>query len=126
MLNSVGAVLAGVAADAFQRHGEIDDRTRVFFLVVALLELRFLGQCVFQRHAEGGWNQLGDAVDEAVAVPEHAPAIAHHGLGCHVAIGDDLADLVAPVAVGDVVEHPVAFLHAEVHVEIRHGHPFRI
>ena len=51
---------------------------------------------------------------------QYPPAIAHHGLGCHGAVGDDLANLVAAVGFRDVIDHKIAFLHAEIDVEIGH------
>src|SRR5690606_29847542 len=74
----------------------------------------------------GGGDQLGDAVDEAVRVAEHAAGVAHHGFGGHGAVGDDLADAVAAVLAGDVVDDLVAPVHAEVDVEVGHRHAFGV
>ena len=63
---------------------------------------------------------------KAVAVAEHARDVADHRLRGHRAVGDDLRDAVAPVALGDVIDDPVAALHAEVHVEVRHRDALRI
>ena len=79
--------------------------------------------CAFlQGHVQIRRYQLGDAVDEAVAIAEHATAVAHHRLGVHAAEGDDLADLIVTIGIGHVIDHPVAIGHAEVDVEIRHRH----
>ena len=57
---------------------------------------------------------------------QHAPAITHYGLGSHGSEGDDLADLVAAVSSGHVVDHQVTFFHAKIDIEIRHGDAFRV
>ena len=52
--------------------------------------------------------------------------IAHHGLGRHGAVGDNLRHLFVTVAVGDVAYYPVAPFDAEVHIEIRQRHTLGI
>ena len=54
-------------------------------------------------------------------MPEHARDVAHHGLRGHRAVGDDLRDALAAVALRHVVDHAVAAVHAEVDVEVGHG-----
>src|SRR5690606_26760251 len=55
--------------------------------------------------------------------PAHVP---HHRLGRHGAEGDDLAHRVAAVFFCHVINYAVTAVHAEVHVEVGHGHPFRV
>ncbi len=85
-------------------------------------------ECVFERQRIGGLqrNELRDPVDVTVAHAEHATRVAQHGLCRHRAVGDDLADLVAPVLARDVVDHRIAAVHAEVDVEVGHRHAFGI
>jgi hypothetical protein len=63
---------------------------------------------IVERDAERHRDQLGDAVDETVRMAKHAAAVAHDRLRRHRAVGDDLADAVAAVLVGDVVDDVVA------------------
>ncbi len=44
----------------------------------------------------------------------------------HGAEGDDLADLVPPVLLGNVLDHLLAAVLAEVHVDIGHGDPLGV
>ena len=117
---------ASVSRQALQRSGQVEDGARVFFLVVAAFELFFLLQRLVQRHAQFQRYQLGDAVDESISVPQHAAAVAHHGLGGHGAVGNDLADLVTAIVFRDVVDDLVAFFHAKVDIEVRHGNTLGI
>ncbi len=114
-------MLAGVAGQALELLREIDDRADLLVLVIQRLQVLALGQGLLQGHAQFERDQLGDPVDEAVAMAQHTPDIAHHGLRGHGPVGDDLRHLVATVAFGDVVDHVVALLHAEIDIEVGHG-----
>ena len=71
-------------------------------------------------------NHLGDAVAEHVGQVEHPADVAHHGLGCHRAEGDDLRHRFGAVFLLDVVDDAIAPVLAEVDVEVRHRHALRI
>ena len=94
--------------------------------VVQALQFLFLLERLVERDADLEGNQLGDLVHIAIIVPEHAADIAHHGLGGQGAVGDDLRYALAAILVGDVFDDPVAALHAEVDVEVRHGYALGI
>ncbi len=119
-------VLAGVAGQAFQLHGHVDEGGDLLVLVVGALEVLALGQGLLQGHAQLEGDQLGDAVHEAVGVTQDPAHIAHHGLRGHGAEGDDLGDRVAPIAPGDIVDDQVTLLHAEVDIEVGHGDPLGV
>ena len=114
-------VHAGVACQSFQRAGEIDEVVDLLLGVVQALELRLLLQRVIEGDAELERNELGDLVDEAIGHAQHAADVAHDGLCGHGAVRDDLRDALAAVPPGNVVDHAVAALHAEVDVEVGHG-----
>ena len=119
---------AGIAHEAFQAPAEVNDVADVLVLVVELPQLRFLGQRDIERHLGAGvvGHQLGDAIHEAVGLAKHPPHVAHHGARRHRAVGDDLGDAVTTVALADVVDDPIATLHAEIDVEVRHRHALGI
>ena len=79
-----------------------------------------------QSHADFEGDQLGDAVDEAVGVAHDPSHVAHHRLGGHGPVSGDLRDFFPAVFFGDVVDDLVALVHAEVDIEVGHGHPFGI
>ncbi|KAG1260920.1 hypothetical protein G6F66_014386 [Rhizopus arrhizus] len=120
-------VLAGVAGQVFQLQRQVDQVADIVLGLVALDQFGrghfragaflALAQRILQVDAEDVRNQLGNAVDQAVREAEHAAGVAHHCLGGHGAVGDDLADALAPVLACDVVDHLVAAVHAEVDVE---------
>ncbi len=117
---------AGVAHQSFERARQVDQLAHLVLGLVAPPQLVLLGERVVERDAELERDQLGDAVDEAVAAAEHAGHVAHHRLRRHGAVGDDLRHAVAAVALGDVLDDAVAAFHAEVHVEVRHRHALGI
>ena len=67
-------------------------------------------------------HHLAQAIDVAVAHLQDAPAVAQHGARLQLAEGDDLRDLVGPVALLHVADHLAAAGFAEVDVEVRHRH----
>ena len=114
-------VLAGVAGDPLQLAPHVDQGAHLLVLLVGELEVVAVLERLVQGHAQLEGDHLGHPVDEAVGVAHHPAHVAHHRLGGHGAEGDDLGDRLAPVALGHVVDDPVAALHAEVDVEIGHG-----
>ena len=132
-------VLAGVAGQVFQLQGQVHQVAHVVLGFVALLELgddavRLLARAfaaadrVFQRHRVRRLqrNEFRQAVHETVRETKHAPGIAQHRLRRHGAVGDDLRHAVPAVLAGDVVDHLVAAVHAEIDVEVRHRHAFGV
>ncbi len=130
---------ADVAHHALHARGQRQQLGHLFVGGLALLELgRLLARVdesrvgmlghLRQRHrlARRRRNQLGDAVDVAVAHAQHAADVAQRRLGRHGAEGDDLAHRVAAVLVLHVVDDAVAVGLAEVDVEIGHRLAFGI
>jgi hypothetical protein len=108
-------VLAGVAGEVLEAARQVEQVADVVFGVVALDQLgrgevavflrglRF-AQRIVEADAQRVRDQLGDAVDHAVRMAEHASGVAHHRLRGHGAVGDDLRDAVAAVLARDVVD----------------------
>ena len=67
-------------------------------------------------------DRLGDAVDLAVGVAEHAADVADRGPGEHRAERDDLGDVVLAVLAPDVGDDLVAPAVLEVDVDVGHRH----
>lgn len=119
-------VLAGTTGDAFQLEGHLPDFGGFLVALEEVAEHFFLLVGFFQGHADFERDHLRQPVGEAVGLALDPGHVAHHRLRRHGAEGDDLADRVAPVGIGHVVDHPVAAFHAEVDVEVGHGDPFRV
>src|SRR5690606_1623993 len=114
-------VLAGATGDAFQLEGHLPDFLG-FLVVLEELAQRFLHLVgLLQGHAHFEGDHLRQLVGQTVGLALGARHVAHHRLGGHGAEGDDLAHRVAAVLVRHVLDHPVAAIHAEVHVEVGHG-----
>ncbi len=75
-------------------------------------------------------TELRDEPREATRVDgrhaHDAPDVPHHALALELMEGGDLPDGVMPVFVADVVDHVLAFAHAEVDVEVGHRHALRV
>ena len=119
-------VHAGIARQPFERPREIDEVLDLLVFLVETLELGLLFERIVERDAELEGNELGDLVDVAVAHAEHATHVAHHGLRRHGAVGDDLRHAFAAILLRHVFDDAVAPVHAEVDVEVRHRHAFRV
>ena len=109
---------SGVASQSFELLRQIDDRPDVIVRLVALLQL-IVGERPVERHSEIERDELRDLIDESVWVAEYPADVTHDRPGGHGSEGDDLRDVVWGISGGDIVDHPVATLHAEVDVEIR-------
>ncbi len=57
---------------------------------------------------------------------EHAANITHDGLRRHRTVGDDLRDTVTAVLLRNILDDPVAAIHAKIHVEVGHRDAFGI
>ena len=87
------------------------------------------GSCcmrLLQLDVELGGNQLGDAVHVREADIQHAADVLDRGARAQRAEGDDLRHLLAPVFLGDVLDHFAAPAGVEVDVDIRHADALRI
>src|SRR5574337_538699 len=113
-------MFAGIAHQAFQRFRQINQLAHLVVFLIALAQFRLLDERLVERHFQLEGNELGDLVHVAVVVPQHAADVAHHRARRHAAEGDDLRHMTVAVAPGHVVNHAIAALHAEVHVEVRH------
>ncbi len=121
-----GRMGRGVAGKPFQTQRNIEKPAHLRVGVGQLVQLRFLLQGLLQGDPEHFGNQLGDPVHIAVGHVEGAPHVPDHPPCRHGAEGDDLADLVPAVLVGNILDHLLAPVLAEVHVDIRHGNPLRV
>ena len=106
--------------EPLERLREVDDLAHERIPVVRRLQLGARLQAVVEVDLHALGDELRDLVDGAVGNLEHTPRVAHRGARHHRPERDDLRDAVAPVLVGDVVDHPVAAADREVDVHVRH------
>ncbi len=81
---------------------------------------------LLQRDVQLGRHHLGDAVDVGVRDVHGAAHVFDGGLRGHGAEGDDLGDVVAAVFLRDVLDDFAAAVHAEIDVDVGHGHALGI
>ncbi|MET3868693.1 hypothetical protein ABIC20_006002 [Methylobacterium radiotolerans] len=117
-----GGVGRGVAVQAFQLLGDVDEPTDDRLLLHGLLEFGLALDRLGEGHRVGRVlrHELGQLVDLPVRHLEDAADIAQHAAGEQRTEGDDLPDLPLAVALLHVLDHPLAALDAEIDVEIRH------
>ena len=123
-----GGVRRGVAVEAFELLGDLDQARHQRIGVDLLLQLRLAVDGLRQRHRIGRIvrHQLAQPVDLTVRHLQHAADVAQHGARLQLAVGDDLRDAVVPVLALHVADHLVAAILAEVDVEVGHRHAFGI
>ena len=119
-------MLAGVADHAFELVGHVHDFGGVFVALHELGQLLLPLHRLGERHADLEGNHLGEPIRQAERLALHPGHVAHHQPRRHGAEGDDLANRILAVALGDVGDHLFTAFHAEVDVEIGHGDPFRV
>ena len=121
--HDAGGVGRGVAGDALELPGEVVIRlTAGSPSTMPRSSGRGLDRLV-EPDPELVRDGLGDPVDLAVAVAEHAPDVADRRPGEHRAERDDLGDVVGAVLAGDVGDDLVAPAVLEVDVDVGHRHP---
>ncbi|MNB77967.1 hypothetical protein D3C75_246620 [compost metagenome] len=113
-------VFTGVTGDPFQLARHVDQRFNFFVCFVDFRQLRLSLKGFRQRHARIGRHQLGNAIHKAVRMTQHAAHIANNRFRRHRTEGNNLRYRVAAVHLGHVIDNLVAFLHAEVDVEVGH------
>ncbi len=105
---------------ALERLGEVDDLLRDRIVLDRVRELSPGLQGLRERLARAFRDHLRDPVDGAVRDLEHPPGVAHRCARRHRREGDDLRHAVAPVLLGDVVDHALPALDREVDVHVGH------
>ena len=89
---------ADVAREALEALRQIDEPAHLFVVLVNLAQLFVVGDRFVERDADLERNQLRDPVDVAVRHAERAADVAHDGARGHRAVGRDLRDSLAAVA----------------------------
>ena len=109
-----------------QGHCRVDQFPDLRLVVIHLPQHRGNLQRFAQSHTQVKGNRLGHGVRLLVTHSQHPTDVPHNALGRHRTEGDDLAHMVRSVFPGDIVDNLLPPFVAEVHVDIRHAHPFRV
>ena len=117
-----GGMGGGVTGQGLQGPGHFDQPGQAPVLPHGLPETRLLVQGFLEGDLEPVGHQLGDAVHFPVRQTQGAPHVPDHRPGLHLAEGDDLGhEILAAVPPGDIPDHLLPAVGAEIHVDIRHG-----
>src|SRR6185437_1460345 len=118
---------AGIAHQAFKLERRIDQLLYLNLFFVSFLKRRRIFQRLFERDADRrSGNHFGDAVHVGVRNIHGTAHIFDGCLGSHSAKSDDLGHIFTAIFLRDVLYHLAAAVHAEINVNIRHGHTLRI
>ena len=116
----------GVSGQTLQTFAHVD---QFFYLPVRLIQLSQL-RIDLQRPVDGDvqliGNHFGDSVHVSVGKVHHPAHVADHALGRHGTEGNDLHHLLLPVFSSHIIDDLLPPFEAEVDINIRHGHTFRI
>ena len=124
--HDTGGVHASVAHQTLKLLSCIQQFPHLGVALINLLHERRFLQCLLQRDVKLVGNHLGDAIHIGIRYVHGAAHILDRRLSRHGAEGDDLGDILAPVLAGDVIDDFATPVHAEVDVDIRHGHALGI
>ena len=116
---------ACVAGNPFELPGQVNEFPHLGIILVESVQF-FVLERLLQGDSQFERDQFGDLVHKSIGQPQGAADIPNNGLGGHGAEGDDLRDPIRPVAIGDVGDHIVATVDAEIDIEIGHGDAFGI
>ena len=119
-------VLTDVTHYALKFAGHLPDFGGFFVDFDEIAQNLFLLVSLLQGHADFERDHLRQTISQAVGLALHPRHVADHRLGRHGTEGNDLAHGVAAIFFGYVFDHAVATVHAEVDVEVGHGHPLRV
>ena len=108
------------AGDALERLGGVDDLGGVWVCVVGLAQVRDLCHGAVERHLGVVGDHLRDLLRDEDGVVQHARSIVDGLFGLHLAVGDDVGDLLWAVDVPHVLDDLQPSLIVEVHVDIGH------
>ncbi|VCU09306.1 hypothetical protein RHODGE_RHODGE_02480 [Rhodoplanes serenus] len=126
--DDAGGVRRGVAVEPLQLLGDREGARHHRLGVAGRLKLRLSLDRLLQADGLGRVlrDELAQLVDLAVRHLQHAADVAQHAARLERAEGDDLGDVITPVALLNVVDHLAAAILAEVDVEVRHRHALGI
>ncbi|CEG07881.1 hypothetical protein BN961_01287 [Afipia felis] len=118
----------GVPRQTFKTLGDVEGTRHHWVLIAERLQFRLARDGSGERHGCGRIlrHQLGELVDLAIGHLQHTADVAQHAARLQGAEGDDLADLIATIALLHVVDHLAAAILTEVDVEVRHRHALGI
>ena len=118
----------GIAIKPFHLQRDNQKPRHLLIAIAHFLQTRFAFNRL--RKCDGlGWiirNEGGDLIHLPIRHTQHAPHIAHRGLGLQLAEGDDLRDAIFAIFAPDIGNHLVAPVLAEINIEIRHGNAFGV
>ena len=124
--DDAGGVGRGVAGDALEVPGEVDDPLDARVGVDLLAQRRRDRQGLVELDPELVRDRLRDPVHLAVRVTEDPADVADRRAGQHRAERDDLGDVVLAVLAPDVGDDLVAAAVLEVDVDVGHRHAVRV
>ena len=122
--DNTGRMGGGMSGQAFQDAANFDQVTYVGPGFGQFPQARLLFEGLFQRDIQGIGHQLGNGVHFCqgyIQRPSHVP---DHEPGFQFTESDDLSDIfAAAIALHHILEHLLAAVDAEVHIDIRHTDP---
>ena len=118
----------GIAVQPLEFQRDLEQGLHRRVAVALLLQPGFAIERLLQRQRIGRivGDQFRQPVDLAIGHLQHTAHIARHGARLQLAEGDDLCNPVRAIALLHISDHFLAPVLAEVDIEVRHRHAFRI
>ena len=111
---------------SFEIAREVDEPFCLIALLIDASKILRFCQCAIERDAELRRHSLRHTIDARIRHFESATDIADRALRRHCAESDDLRHVISPIAAFHIVDDLLAADVAEIDIDIRHRHTFRV
>ena len=116
----------GMSGQSFQTLTHIDQMMHLLILLIKLSEFRVHFQRFTQGDVQFIGHHLGNGIHERIGQIHNTSHITDDTLGCQGTERNDLHHLVVAVFSAHIIDDFLSPFEAEVHINIGHGHTFRI
>ena len=111
---------------SLQTLGKVNQAVDIFLFLIGFPEFRIHSQGLINGDIWLLWNHLGDGVYLGIRHVQNTAYITDHTAGCQSTKGNNLNHAIIAIFPPYIIDNFLSSFEAEVHINIRHGHSFRI
>ena len=114
------------AHQAFEPHRRVDQRLHRRLIFIRMGQRAVVREHLGNRHADLAHDHLRNPIHLAIRHIERAPYVFDRRLRGHRVERNDLRDLIVAILLPHILDHLAPAIHAEIDIDIGHGHTFGI